>query len=609
MCGISGYISDKKLIKSDNFQSTLDLMKRRGPDANGSFLNNSLSKKVLLLHTRLNIIDLNERSNQPFEDNGLVLIFNGEIYNYVELRNKLKDKYNFKTNSDTEVLLKSYQEFGENCVNHFIGMWSFAIWDKKQKSLFLSRDPFGEKPLFYFHDSHGFFFGSEIKFIRSLCKTNFKKNYNLLQDNLFLGYKSLNKSNATFYDNIFSLEQGSNLIVDFNLKIKKKKYWSPNFNINYKLKSEEASEGIKHYLVNSLKLRMRSDVPIAFCLSGGMDSCLLASHAKKTLKKDISTFSIIDHDERYNEKENINEVVKDLDTNSHLIYIDTKKEEFIDRLKNLTIYHDSPIATLSYYVHSFLSENISKKNYKVSISGTGADELFTGYFDHFLLHLKTIEKTDYFESNLNDWKKHIMPKLRNDYLKDPLLYIKDPNNRDLVYEKNFNLLKFSKKKIKTEFFEVNFCDELLRNRMMNELFHEVVPVILKHDDLNSMYYSIENRSPYLDRDLLEFSLTIPPEMLISDGFQKKALRDSAKNVLNEKVRNDKQKKGFNASISSVLDLKNSENIDIIFDKKSEISELIDLEKVKSEIDKKIIPNHISKLIFSILSTKIFLEQN
>ena len=340
-----------------------------------------------------------------------------------------------------------------------------------------------------------------------------------------------------------------------------------------------------------------------------MNSGLLASHAKKSLNKDISTFSIIDDDERYNEKDNIQIICNDLNTKPNFINLIKEKKNFLDRLRKLTFYHDGPIATLSYYIHSFLSENISKNNYKVAISGTGADELFTGYFEHFLLHLQTLSNTEFFEPNLRDWEKFIKPNIRNEFLKDPLIYVKNPKNRDNIYEKNFNLIKYSNFSNKNEFSENYYTNELLRNRMLNELFHEVVPVILKHDDLNSMYFSIENRSPYLDRDLLDFSLTIPPNLLINNGFQKKVLRDSAKGVLNENIRNFRQKKGFNASIHSVIDINDSDNYNFIFDERSEISELIDLNHLKRDIKKDFTANHVSKIIFSILTTKMFMEQS
>tara|TARA_B100001057_G_scaffold496579_1_gene598419 strand:- start:908 stop:2749 length:1842 start_codon:yes stop_codon:yes gene_type:complete len=609
MCGISGYISDKNFLDNDNIKKTLDLMKRRGPDSQDLFQKNYQSKEVALLHSRLNIIDLNSQSNQPFYDKDFILIFNGEIYNYIELRNDLKKKnYTFNTNSDTEVLLKAFQEYGEKCVDYFIGMWSFAIWDLKNKKLFLSRDPFGEKPLYYTLGHNFFFFASEIKFIKSLCKKKFEINKDKIYENIFFGYKSLNKDESTFYKEIYSIENGTNLKIDLNLRIFKNRYWQPKAHIKKNMNAQEAAEGTNYYLTNSLKLRMRSDVPIAFCLSGGVDSGILASHAKKTFEKKISTFSIIDKDPRYNESCNINSIVNDLDCESNSIRIENQQNNFFNRLSDLTNYHDGPIATLSYYVHSYLSESISQNNYKVAISGTGADEIFTGYYDHYLLHFEAINNTKYLENSINSWKKDVLPNIRNPYLKNPFLYIEDPHNRDLVYEKNFDLFKYSILKKKIQFIEKKYSNELLRNRMMNELTNEVVPVILKHDDLNSMYYSIENRSPYLDRDLVKFAFTIPPHLLISDGYQKKVLRDSAKGVLLDKVRLSKQKKGFNASINSVVDLKNKDVLNFIFNEKSPIIEFVDIKKIKNEIQLDKIPNHISKLIFSIISTKLFLGE-
>ena len=160
MCGISGYLSQNKFIADNGINRTLNLMKRRGPDFKNFYKNCLLPQNnYLLLHSRLNIIDLNDRANQPYYDEDFIIVFNGEIYNYLEIKSKLEKKnYKFKTNSDTEVLIKSFQEYGEKCVDHFIGMWAFAIWDIKKKQLFLSRDPFGEKPLYYYLNKNGFFF-------------------------------------------------------------------------------------------------------------------------------------------------------------------------------------------------------------------------------------------------------------------------------------------------------------------------------------------------------------------------------------------------------------------------------------------------------------------
>ena len=607
MCGISGYISDRQLIKKDSLIDTIKLMKLRGPDFNNCITRDYESKKLALLHSRLNIIDLNDRSNQPFVDGNLVLIFNGEIYNFLEIKEKLKGKYQFKTESDTEVLLMAYKEYGEKCVDHFIGMWAFAIWDEKKKELFLSRDPFGEKPLYYFLNKKGFFFGSEIKYIRSLCNEEFTKNKELIKKHLFLGYKSLNKSNETYYNKIYSLENSSNFKINLDLKFIRKKYWQPKIEIKKKLSQNDAIEGVKFHLIKSLKYRMRADVPLAFCLSGGIDSTSLVSIAKKKFNQKVSTFSIIDKDERYNEEDNINFINNELNCESNLILIDKNKNLFHDRMSKLIKQHDGPIATISYFIHSFLSEEIAKQGFKVSISGTGADEIFTGYYDHYLLHLESIKNTNHFNKNLEDWKKFIFPALRNENLKNPFYYINDRYDRRLVYEDNFDLAKYSQSNFEKMFEEEFYCEELLRNRMLNELFHEVVPVILKHDDLNSMNYSIENRSPYLDRNLIEFSLSIPPNYLIENGYQKKILREAMNGVLNDKIRLDRKKKGFNASINSIIDLENSEIIDFIFNKNSPLSEFVDLQKFKNDLDINNIPNHISKFIFSLVGTKMFLE--
>lgn len=610
MCGISGSIVKSRFDREDLIKKTLSLMRRRGPDNRSHFKLKYNDKVLNLLHTRLNIIDINKRSNQPMTIGEFTLIFNGEIYNYIELRKKLKLKnYSFETNSDTEVLLKSYIEYGENCVNHFNGMWAFAIWNNKKKKLFISRDIFGEKPLYYHLSDKGFFFGSEIKFIKSLSNESFKVNKEHINKNLFYGYKSLCKNNETFFDKIYSLENSTNITIDLNLNLIKRKFWSPKINIDNRLQEKTASNEVKRLLQKSLNLRMRSDVPIAFCLSGGIDSGLLVSLANKKFHKKVSTFSIIDQDYRYNERKNINLILDDLKCDNLKIFLKKKKNLFFKRLKELTNYHDGPISTISYYIHSFLSEEISKKGYKVAISGTGADEIFTGYYDHYLLHLQSIYKHKSFKKNLENWYKFVLPFIRNPNLKDPYLYINDKKNRDNVFESKLGIKNFSRLIKRFNFTEKNYSNELLRNRMLNELFHEVVPIILKHDDLNSMFFSIENRSPYLDKDILEFSLKVPPEILIKNGYQKNLLRSASKRVLLDEIRLDRQKKGFNASINSILDIKNNKNINKIFNKKNPINDFINLKKFKDSIDLKSIPNHYSKLIFSIVTTNFFLEEN
>jgi len=600
MCGIAGFIGNEK-ISNVVINKSLFLMKNRGPD-NQSYchlkINNS--SNIYLLHSRLSIIDLKNRSNQPFRKKHITLVFNGEIYNYKEIKKDLEELgYKFYTESDTEVLANAYLQYGEKCVDYFEGMWAFAIWDDKIKKLFLSRDRFGEKPLFFYKNQKGIYFGSEIKFIKSLSSDNFRINTDKININLLHGYKSIFQDNTSYFKNVLFLESGNNFIINSNLNKKKYKYWKPIIKKNKKLSYNEACEGVNFYLKESLKFRLRSDVPIAFCLSGGVDSSLLASLAAKEFNTKVNAFSIIDKDERYNEKKNILATVNDLKCKSNLISLNHDKTLF--NLKKLVQYHDCPISTISYLAHSFLSEKISKKNYKVAISGSGADELFTGYYHHHLLYLKILKNSKVFKNKFIEWKKYVLPFVRNPNLRSIKLLHKNNNYEDINFIKNFVMNNVKKNK---DFFFSG--TDILRNKMLNELFYEVIPVILHHDDLNSMYYSIENRNPFLDKDLFEFANSIPSLFLISNGYQKSVLRDSFKNVLNDKVRLDRQKKGFNASINTVINFKNPKIKSFLFDKNSEINEFVNMKKIKKEIYNNN-TNQFSKFLFSILNTKIFLD--
>ncbi len=582
-------------------------MSRRGPDFQ-NYKTFKLKNKFLgLLHSRLSIIDLNERSNQPMQFNDFTIIFNGEIYNYTEIKKNLIDKgYKFSTNSDTEVLLKSYIEYGEKCVEYFKGMWAFAIWDNKKQKLFLSRDLFGEKPLYYLINQNGFYFGSEIKFINSLIGRDLEVNYKLLSNNLKYGHKCIFKSKENFYKKISRLEPATNLIINTDLKIKKDQFWKPRIKLNNKMSYDEAKEGSFYHLSQSLSYRLRSDVPIAYCLSGGIDSSLLTSLSKKVLKNNITTFSIIDNDPRYDESTNIKKINQDLKAKNYLVNLNDYKKNFIKNLKEINNYHDSPIATLSYYIHFLLTKEIKKRNFKVSISGVGADEIFTGYYHHYLYYFKSIKNEDFFNLEIENWKRYNLKNIRNKNFKDPYFYIRKKNNKKLIYENNDF---FFKKKINNKFLEKQFSKDSLRNRMLNELFFEIVPVILKHDDLNSMYNSIENRSPFLDKDLFDFTTQIPTKHLMTGRFQKKILRDGSKGILHNQIRQFNKKMGFNASLNSLIDLNNKENINLLFDSQSILSDLIDFNKIKNYLKyNKSLPNEISKFLFSLISTKIFLKE-
>ena len=425
MCGIAGYIGSKN-IGINKIRNTLNSMINRGPDNQSWLKVEKDNYNVFLLHSRLSIIDLDKRSNQPFKYEKYIIVFNGEIYNFIEIRKNLSNLgYQFLTNSDTEVLLMAYLEYGENCVDYFnvCGPLLFGMVLKKN---YFYQGSFREKPLYYLEDSGGVYFGSEVKFIQNLISKKLSINYNYLNRYLIYGYKYLYKSNETFFERLARLDSATNMIISKNNQ-KTYKYWKPEIEQDLNMTYDDALEGAKHYLFESVKLRLRSDVPLAFCLSGGVDSSSLVSIAKKYFNHEVVTFSIIDNDERYNELDNITETLKELDCEHFLIELNYN--QILPKLEKLVTYHDSPISTISYLIHSLLSEQIRSKGFKVSISGTSADEIFTGYYDHFNLHLFEMRNFESFNSHLKYWEKFIFPNIRNPVLKDPYLYFKDSSTR------------------------------------------------------------------------------------------------------------------------------------------------------------------------------------
>jgi len=605
MCGIAGYIG-KGFVDEKRITRALEVMKNRGPDNQDYRVIRRGDTSIILLHSRLSIIDLDSRSNQPFAIGSTTIIFNGEIYNYIELKKELQDRgVNFLTDSDTEVLLQCYRYYGEKCVEYLEGMWAFAIYDSDKGKLFLSRDRFAEKPLYYFSEHDGFYFGSEIKFLKELSGRRFKVNDVQIIRYLVNGYKSLYKKDETYFEGIRELGYASNLTIDHDGRMNISRYWFPTCSINNDMSLEEAVEGSRHHLLDSMRIRLRSDVPLAFCLSGGVDSATLASIAAKEFNYNVAAFSIIDSDERYNELDNIMATVEDIGCEYTLISL--SYENFLEQLKDLILYHDVPVATITYYIHSLLSRSISEKGYRVAFSGTSADELFTGYYDHFLLHLYEMRNHKNYAGWLEDWRKYTSNYIRNPILKDPDLYAVNPKAREHVFDNSQEFLDYLLIDFNEGFTEEVFCDSLLRNRMMNELFHEATRVILHEDDLNSMCYSIENRSPYLDSKLFDFMYSVPSEHLIHGGHAKYLLRESMKGVLNDHVRLDRRKRGFNASINSLVDFTDKEVLNYLLDDRARIFEILDRSKVEKLFSLNPVPNHYSKFIFSFINARIFLE--
>tara|TARA_B100000989_G_C19507770_1_gene457307 strand:+ start:15 stop:1778 length:1764 start_codon:yes stop_codon:yes gene_type:complete len=585
-------------------------MKRRGPDF-GDYIQKQFGKNNLLfIHSRLNIIDLSNLSNQPFHNQRSILAFNGEIYNFIEIKKILESKgCIFKSKGDTEVLFCLLNNYGFKSIERCEGMWGIAYYDVKSNKLFLSRDRFGEKPLYYYEDNNGLYFGSEIKFIAKLIGKKLDINFKQVKRFLVNGYKSLYKTNETFFQDINEVKPGSFLEVKVEKKISiyEKKYWTPIFDrFNHNLKYGNIVEKSIELLEKSLKIRMRSDVPLAFCLSGGVDSNALISLARKKLNKEVHGFTIVNEDERYQEKEMVKISVRE--NNIKHTEVNLSKENFFGNLKEQINYHDAPIYTITYYAQWLLMKAINQNGYKVSISGTGADEIFSGYYDHhnaYLAYIKKNQKSLY-PKVLNNWEKKIKGFIRNPFVKNKDLFVDNENMRDHIYLDNKYFSSFLKDDFNEEFKEENYSEILLRNRMNNELFHESVPVILHEDDLNAMYYSVENRSPFLDREIFEFMQTVPSKFLIRNGMTKCILRDSVINFSPKEIIYNPKKIGFNTTLSSFIDLESQEIKDFLLDD-SPIFEIIQKTKINN-LFKKDLENSRNKFLFNFINTKLFIEQ-
>jgi len=610
MCGIAGTLGPT-VPDTGRITAALATMARRGPDASNHRVLGLGAQQAVLLHTRLSIIDLDARADQPFERDGLVISYNGEIYNYLEVKADLETLgHRFKTSSDTEVLVAAWRQWGPDALDRLEGMWAFAIADTQAGTLTLCRDRFGEKPLYLWPRGGILHFASEIKTLAALAGETPPANRTQVLRYLTLGYKSLYKSGDTFFDGVFELPPSTYLTLTSPDLSQPEFYWQLK-HIPRPMSAEDALEEARERLFRSVELRLRADVPVAFCLSGGVDSATLAAIAAKKLGADIHCFSIIDADERYDESANITAMVQALGCRHHVTR--TSTEGFFDRMEDIVAYHDAPVATISYYVHSFLSEAIHDAGYKVAVSGSGADELYTGYYDHYSMWLaqmwkrSQIDSTVDFETLLADWKGGFGAHVQNPLLQDPMTFVRDPGQRGhITLDQDFFECLLAKP-FHEDFEETEFTRELLRNRMMNELFAESIPVLLHEDDGNSMRWSVENRSPFLDRNLAEFLYSVPSEYLIGGGFAKLLLRQSGEGLVPDQVRLDKRKRGFNAAIDSLVDRNDPDTRDRLL-APGPVFDLIDRDRFEGFLGQDMSSNSFSKFLFSFISARIFLDQ-
>jgi asparagine synthase (glutamine-hydrolysing) len=603
MCGIAGYLAPTP-VGQERINATLETMRHRGPDDSGYFTDQLGDSFLGFLHTRLAIIDPDYRSAQPFHDDDLTLIFNGEIYNYLEIRKELEERgHTFKTTSDTEVIVKAWKQWEENCLDRFEGMWAFALFDQNEGHLYLCRDRFGEKPLLMMRRGKALYFASEATALATLNGHPLKANIRMLKRLMVNGFRSRFKRGGTFFEDVEELPPASLVKISPDGSVSTRRYWQLNY-APRPISEDDAVEGVRERLIDAVRIRLRSDVPLSFCLSGGIDSGILAGIAAKYFNLNINTFSIVDDDPRYDESEFIAATSEFSGTKSHLHRV--IKENALDHLRKLVRHRGEPLMTITSYIHSFLSEAISENGFKVALSGSGADEVFTGYYDHYNFWLAEMKGRNDFPELLEQWQNSYGAFVQNPYLQDPLAFVEHPDRRDHIYMDSDHFDNYMTVPLGEPFEEENYTDNTLRNRMQNELLHEVQPVELREDDFNSMMVSVENRAPFLDRRLVEFMYTVPSEHLIRDGYSKWLLRAAGKDFLPDKVRLNKRKMGFTTSIDSLIDRSDPKTREHLL-ADSPIFEIVRHGAIVDLLNLDDIDNSRAKFLFSFISGKMFLE--
>lgn len=608
MCGIAGYLG-RRPPGERRVAAALAALQHRGPDNAGALrLATPDGGWCVLLHTRLSIIDLDPRANQPFAAGAGRLAVNGELYNYRELRTGLEaGGERFATGSDTEVMARAIGRWGWDALDRMEGMWALAHYDIATGELALSRDRFGEKPMHLLRDEDGLWFASEPKAIAALRGRPLVPDRDQLRRYMVNGYKALRSTEQTFFRDVRELPAATLLRATVSGGAREARYWTPPMAQEADMGREEAVAGTRERLVRAVELRLRADVPVAFCLSGGVDSVGLASIASRELGHAVHGFTVVNTDARYEEADMVAAAVGALGVRHVEVPLET--DAFLPRLRELVRLHDAPVVTTTWYAHWRLMERVAAAGYRVSVSGTAADELFSGYYDHHLAYLREVASDPSLHGPARAaWQRHVRPLVRNPHLRDADLFVRDPGFREHITLDAEVMSGWLTEPFTEGFTERGYSDDLLRNRMANELLHEAVPVILQEDDRNAMAWSVENRSPYLDRDLVEHAARIPTRHLVRDGYAKSVLRDALRGLAPDAVLDNRRKVGFNAPIGDLLDRGDAAvRAEVLAE--SPVWELVRRDAVADLLDATELSNSRSKFLFSFLNVKMFVEEH
>ncbi len=581
MCGIAGIIhKNNTLVDLIELKKMTDVAKHRGPDGEGHFIDSNIA----FGHRRLAIIDLSEAGHQPMQKDNMVITFNGEIYNYIEIRTELENSgIVFSTKTDTEVILKAYQKWGEDCVHKFNGMWAFAIFDKKKNKIFISRDRFGIKPFYYYETDSSLFFGSEIRQLLTHLKER-KVNKQILFDFLYLGYHHHNED--TFFEGIFSLAPGHNLIFDIKKNTYQiEQYYKLMVNEEYsKLKFDDALKLFRKTIDDAIALRLRSDVRVGTCLSGGMDSSYIAATAAKSFNaKSNKRFTAITAKsvEKRTDESHFAKMVVD-SSNLDWKITQPSKEDFLKVVDQVIEAQEEPFGSPSIIMAYFVMQKAKEEGCTVLLDGQGGDESLLGYDRYYAAYVSQ-------QKGLFNKLKSAINVSKNSKLslKDVFLYNIYFNNasvRALRQSRRYNYIKpefksFVNKKLLQKVADAN---KNIYKLQEFEITRVQLQKLLKFEDRNSMHFSIETRVPFVDYKVVELAYSLPFSYKMHEGWSKYILRKAAKDKLPDEIVWRRNKFGFEAPTKTWLSDKDeflSEIKNSIF-----IKSFVDIEKLHSKID-------------------------
>lgn len=560
MCGIAGLIRfDRKEIHLSDLKRMSDTIAHRGPDGEGQWISDD--NRVGLAHRRLSIIDLTEHGAQPMHyKDRYVITFNGEIYNYIELKEQLiQQGYTFHSDSDTEVLMAMYDKYGVDCLTALDGMFAFALYDKHEQKVFCARDRFGEKPFFYsYTPGEQFVFGSEMKAIHA-WKGKPSFNHKMLFNYLAFGYVD-NRTDFTdtFYEGILNLPHSSYLILDLqNGNIEVKTYWKLTASHATEMPAD-AHEKVKELFLKGLQRRMRSDVSVGSSLSGGLDSSLIVCSINEILKRlentsegarlhnSQKTFSARFPGFARDEGKYMQMVIDKTGVEPHFTY--PTQDTLLTEFEKVAYHQEEPFGSASILAQYEVMKLAKEKGVTVLLDGQGADEVFAGYHGYYNVYFRELKK---YEPEL--YKKEIaaysLLHQNNAVNEKPKATLGQYARRYIPsYVDRLRFIKFYLRQKKDKYFSDDFFNHNKQHfvrfhnsfdRLNDELQYSTMrgdlQSLLRYADRNSMAHSREVRLPFLFHEMVEYVFTLPATCKIHDGWTKWILRDTFKEVLPEDI--------------------------------------------------------------------------